>query len=94
MTQLTGHQCDRVKPCGACCLRGAPEQCSLETSDDAQSYISQANEIKRLRKEVSDLEARATREGGSPASSSGPKTILPARPRPSPARTPAGPPRP
>ena len=71
-----------MKPCGACCLRGAPEQCSLETSDDAQSYISQANEIKRLRKQIAEMELKFSREAGA-YEASGPKSILPARTRPS-----------
>ena len=72
-----------MKPCGACCLRGTPEQCSLETSDDAQSYISQANEIKRLRKEVADLETKFSVKDIGLGEPTGPKSILPARPRPS-----------
>ena len=97
--RLTDRQCDRVKPCGACCLRGTPEQCSLDTSDDAQvsllamtarryahleqSYISQANEIKRLRKQIADLELKVSREAGG-SESAWPKSILPARTRQSP----------
>ena len=78
-----------MKPCGACCLRGTPDQCSLETSDDAQSYISQANEIKRLRKLVADLELRLSRDAGT-SESTGPVSILPARPRPSTEAAPSG----
>ena len=53
---LTHPQCDRLKPCSSCCLRGTPNKCNYDISEDTKVYITQANEIKRLRKHVRDLE--------------------------------------
>jgi hypothetical protein len=59
---LTFIQCDRIKPCAACCLRRLPSECVYEdSSDHDESYISQADAIEKLRKELGDLQTRIAR---------------------------------
>lgn len=50
---LTGTtQCDRTKPCSACCASGRPKECVFE-ADQTGDYgpISQSYEIRELRRE-------------------------------------------
>lgn len=67
-TELTSirPQCDRVKPCHACCAHGYPSKCVYEDAPDEEARpISQAEEIRNLRAEIQDLRARVheTKEG-------------------------------
>ncbi|OGM46501.1 putative C6 finger domain protein [Aspergillus bombycis] len=41
-------KCDRVKPCGACCLRGTPSECEYGTSKKDRHYIEQSALIENL----------------------------------------------
>ncbi|PYH49865.1 Zn(II)2Cys6 transcription factor domain-containing protein [Aspergillus saccharolyticus JOP 1030-1] len=41
-------KCNRVKPCGACCLRGTPSECDYGTSKRDRQYIQQATLIDNL----------------------------------------------
>ncbi|KAE8151650.1 putative C6 finger domain protein [Aspergillus avenaceus] len=41
-------KCDRVKPCGACCLRGTPSECEYGTSKKDRHYIEQSTLIDNL----------------------------------------------
>lgn len=53
------YQCDRVKPCHACCAHGYPSRCVYENVPDEEAKpISQAEEIRNLRAEIRDLRAR------------------------------------
>lgn len=53
------RQCDRVKPCHACCAHGYPSKCVYETVPDEDARpISQAEEIRNLRDEIKDLRSR------------------------------------
>ncbi|GIJ84814.1 hypothetical protein Asppvi_003665 [Aspergillus pseudoviridinutans] len=57
-------KCDRVKPCGACCLRGTPSECEYGTSRRDRHYIEQSALIENLMQTCEDLkkqlaEARA-----------------------------------
>ncbi|PKX89829.1 Zn(II)2Cys6 transcription factor [Aspergillus novofumigatus IBT 16806] len=57
-------KCDRVKPCGACCLRGTPSECEYGTSKRDRHYIQQSALIDNLMQTCEDLkkqlaEARA-----------------------------------
>ncbi|GFF34961.1 uncharacterized protein AN5342 [Aspergillus udagawae] len=57
-------KCDRVKPCGACCLRGTPSECEYGTSKRDRHYIEQSALIESLTQTCEDLkkqlaEARA-----------------------------------
>lgn len=42
------EQCDRVKPCGACCLRGTPSECEYGNSKQDRHYIEQSTLIENL----------------------------------------------
>lgn len=55
-------QCDRVKPCHACCAHGYPSKCVYEPipGDDP---ISQTDEIRNLRLEIHDLRCRIDNQG-------------------------------
>ena len=55
-------QCDRVKPCHACCAHGYPSKCVYEPipGDDP---IPQADEIRNLRLEIHDLRCRIDNQG-------------------------------
>lgn len=54
---LTHHcQCDRTKPCSACCARGHPKECEFATTDgNDYAPISQSYEIRDLRRENQKL---------------------------------------
>ncbi|KKK17260.1 hypothetical protein ARAM_001834 [Aspergillus rambellii] len=41
-------KCDRVKPCGACCLRGTPSECEYGTSKRDRHFIHQSTRIENL----------------------------------------------
>ncbi|PLN75640.1 putative C6 finger domain protein [Aspergillus taichungensis] len=41
-------KCDRVKPCGACCLRGTPSECEYGTMDTCESLKEQLAEARKL----------------------------------------------
>jgi hypothetical protein len=41
-------KCDRVKPCGACCLRGTPSECEYGTSKQDRHFIEQSTVIENL----------------------------------------------
>jgi hypothetical protein len=49
-------QCDRVKPCRACCTRGAPSECEYGTSKKDRQYIDQSDLIQHLRERCRALE--------------------------------------
>ncbi|KAK6359499.1 hypothetical protein TWF696_000654 [Orbilia brochopaga] len=52
-------KCDRIKPCGACSIRGEARECRFPTTDtNDRQAIDQALEIRRLRKEVDVWKAR------------------------------------
>lgn len=46
--KLHGEQCDRVKPCGACCLRGTPSECEYGSSKQDRHFIEQSTVIENL----------------------------------------------
>ncbi|KAF9884974.1 hypothetical protein FE257_000884 [Aspergillus nanangensis] len=48
-------KCDRVKPCGACCLRGTPSECEYGTSKKDRHYIQQSTRIEQLTRTCEDL---------------------------------------
>ncbi|KAL5359245.1 hypothetical protein BJX96DRAFT_174189 [Aspergillus floccosus] len=48
-------KCDRVKPCGACCLRGTPSECEYGTSKKDRHYIQQSTLIEQLMRSCEDL---------------------------------------
>jgi hypothetical protein len=49
-------QCDRTKPCSACCARGHPKDCEFKiTEGNDYSPIPQSYEIKKLRLENQKL---------------------------------------
>lgn len=52
-------QCDRTKPCSACCARGLPKECEFVVGDgDDYSPIQQSYEIRKLRAENQKLKRR------------------------------------
>lgn len=52
-------QCDRTKPCSACCARGHPKECEFVVGDGNEySPIQQSYEIRKLRKENQRLRER------------------------------------
>ncbi|KAI9039724.1 Zn(II)2Cys6 transcription factor [Aspergillus affinis] len=48
-------KCDRVKPCGACCLRGTPSECEYGTSKKDRHYIQQSTLIENLTRTCDSL---------------------------------------
>lgn len=64
------YQCDRTKPCSACCARGHPKECEFATTDgNDYAPISQSYEIRDLRRENQKLreqlrDARARNSAG------------------------------
>ncbi|PYH96435.1 C6 finger domain protein [Aspergillus ellipticus CBS 707.79] len=48
-------KCDRVKPCGACCLRGTPSECEYGTSKRDRHYIQQSALIENLLRSCESL---------------------------------------
>jgi hypothetical protein len=44
-------QCDRTKPCSACCARGAPKQCEFKAESGDYAPILQSYEVRKLRAE-------------------------------------------
>lgn len=57
--KLIKFQCDRTKPCSACCMRGHPRECEFivgEGNDDGP--IQQSYELRKLRQENQRLKAR------------------------------------
>ncbi|PYH31177.1 Zn(II)2Cys6 transcription factor domain-containing protein [Aspergillus neoniger CBS 115656] len=48
-------KCDRVKPCGACCLRGTPSECEYGTSKRDRHYIQQSALIENLLRSCENL---------------------------------------
>lgn len=48
-------QCDRVKPCRACCARGLQSECEYVTNSEDRFQIRQSDIIDNLRKEVNRL---------------------------------------
>lgn len=56
---LTSLQCDRTKPCSACCARGHPRECEFIVGEGSDySPIQQSYEIRKLRQENERLKAR------------------------------------
>jgi hypothetical protein len=52
MTKLIGDQCDRTKPCSACCASGCPSECHFSVGDGSDfAPIQQSYEIRELRLE-------------------------------------------
>ncbi|EAW08556.1 Zn(II)2Cys6 transcription factor [Aspergillus clavatus NRRL 1] len=51
-------KCDRVKPCGACCLRGTPSECEYGTSKRDRHYIQQSALIENLMQTCEDLKTQ------------------------------------
>lgn len=59
-------QCDRTKPCSACCARGHPKECEFVVGEgNDYSPIQQSYEIRKLRLENQQLKERlqAIRQG-------------------------------
>jgi hypothetical protein len=49
---LTQSQCDRTKPCAACCARGQPKECHFVVGEGSEyGPISQSYELRKLRTE-------------------------------------------
>jgi hypothetical protein len=48
-------QCDRVKPCRACCARGLQSECEYVTNNEDRFQIRQSDIIDNLRREVNRL---------------------------------------
>lgn len=57
-TLLTGVQCDRTKPCSACCARGQPRGCEFLAEGGDYAPIQQSYELKKLRNENQKLKER------------------------------------
>jgi len=55
---LTQRQCDRTKPCSACCARGAPKQCEFRAEGGDYTPIQQSYELRKLRAENLRLKER------------------------------------
>ena len=74
---LTETQCDRVKPCQACCAHGHPSKCvyDLTLSDEDFHPISQSDEIRNLRVELKGLRDKLQRRGRSRKSTDRPNPI-------------------
>lgn len=52
-------ECDRTKPCRACCARGQPKECEFVVGEgNDYSPIKQSYEISKLRQENQRLKAR------------------------------------
>ncbi|KAF2678841.1 hypothetical protein K458DRAFT_394485 [Lentithecium fluviatile CBS 122367] len=51
-------KCDRVKPCSACCARGAPKECHFIAEGGDYAHIQQSYEIRKLRAENLRLKER------------------------------------
>jgi hypothetical protein len=52
-------QCDRTKPCSACCARGLPKECHFVLGEGADfGPIQQSLELRRLRAENQRLKER------------------------------------
>jgi hypothetical protein len=51
-------QCDRTKPCTACCARGAPKECHFIAEGGDYAPIQQSYEIRKLRAENLRLKER------------------------------------
>lgn len=52
-------QCDRTKPCSACCARGHPKECEFVVGEgNDYSPIQQSYEIRKLRQENQRLKER------------------------------------
>lgn len=66
-------QCDRTKPCSACCARGQPRQCHFVVGEDSDYYpIQQSYEIRKLRAENLQLKERLHRGKQAPLDSEKP----------------------
>lgn len=56
---LTCEQCDRTKPCSACCARGLPKECHFVLGEGAEfGPIQQSLELRKLRIENQRLKER------------------------------------
>ncbi|KAL1963358.1 hypothetical protein VTN77DRAFT_8479 [Rasamsonia byssochlamydoides] len=53
-------KCDRVKPCRACCTRGAPSKCEYGTTKKDRRFIEQSDLIEKLRQRCKQLEEQLT----------------------------------
>ena len=51
-------QCDRTKPCSACCARGSPRDCHFVAEDGNYTPIQQSYELRKLRAENLRLKER------------------------------------
>lgn len=51
-------QCDRTKPCSACCARGAPKDCHFVAEGGDYAPIQQSYELRKLRAENLRLKER------------------------------------
>jgi hypothetical protein len=56
--ELTPIQCDRTKPCSACCARGQPKDCHFVAEDGDYAPIQQSYELRKLRAENLRLKER------------------------------------
>lgn len=52
------HQCDRTKPCSACCARGSPKECHFIAEGGDYAPIQQSYELRKLRTENLRLKER------------------------------------
>ena len=59
---LTSKQCDRTKPCSACCASGHPKECEFLVGEgNDYSPIQQSYEIRKLRQENLELKKEVQR---------------------------------
>ena len=50
------YQCDRLKPCGACCARGHPKECEFIVAEgNDYEIIQQSYQLRELRKKNDEL---------------------------------------
>ncbi|KAH8690681.1 putative C6 finger domain protein [Talaromyces proteolyticus] len=57
-------KCDRVKPCRACCIRGAPSECEFGVTKKDRHFMDQSDLIEQLQARVKELENRLLKQTG------------------------------
>ncbi|KAL1989094.1 hypothetical protein VTN96DRAFT_5857 [Rasamsonia emersonii] len=68
-------KCDRVKPCRACCSRGAPSECEYGTTKKDLHFIEQSDLIEKLRQRCKQLEEQLTEAKDATKTSNGQSAI-------------------
>ena len=76
-------QCDRVKPCGACCLRGDPSGCEYSANGQDRHYIEQYALIEELWRSCDSLKQQLADARDNRASTQHPHSTEGADPKPS-----------